>query len=311
VDDTQDVESLYALFRELGNTLDLDETVGVLDRHLKVLVPYRTISLHLVAEEGLRLAGERGPGGQSPATGLLYSIPSQVAVTSRPTINAPFVEDGCSGVATSIPLERGADLVAVLTLCRAVDDRFSDHDLAVLLELAPKLAAASSNAVAFQEAARLARLDPLTGESSSRALFERLDAEIARLRRGPGTLAVVECAVRGPEVLGFISQYDSARQILDRVARELANCCREYDFVARCGDEFVVVLPQCERTGIETLEARIKLVVAEIGLRMGFPLTVRLGAAYCPEDGMDAEDLLASAERRLLAGGVADNRGRL
>jgi GGDEF domain-containing protein len=78
--------------------------------------------------------------------------------------------------------------------------------------------------------------------------------------------------------------------------------------VARCGDEFIIVLPECGRTGLETLEERIRTVIAEISLRMGLPLTARLGAAYCPEDGLDAEDLLAAAERRLLPGVNADGR---
>lgn len=302
------MESLYALFRELGNSLDLDETFRVLDRQLSALVPCGAIALHLVAEEGMRLAGGRGPEGQSLTSTALGSIPSQVAAINRPAFNTPFVGTNWSGVAVSVPLEHGADLVAVLTLCRAADDPFSDDDLALLLELAPKLAAASANAVAYRKAARLARLDPVTGQVSSAALLERLDAEIARVRRGQGTLAVAEFAIRGPELLGLISQYDFARQTLDVVARELAECCREYDFVVRCGEEFVVVLPQCDRSGMETLEGRIKQIVAEIGLRMGFPLTARLGAAYCPEDGMDAKNLLASAERRLLADVAADGR---
>jgi GGDEF domain-containing protein len=296
------MESLYPLFRELGNSLNLDETFGVLDQQLRALIPCGAMALHLVAEEGMRLACGRGPGWQSLTSGELASIPSQVAATNLPAFNAPFVATDWSGAAVSVPLQRGADLIAVLTLCRAVDDHFSDHDLAVLLELAPKLAAACANAVAFGKAIRLARLDPSTGELSSRAVIEHLDTEIARLRRSRGTLAAVEFTIRGPEVMGLISQYDFARQAFDRVERELPKCCRGYDFIARCGERFVLVLPQCGRTGMDALEERVKLVVGEIGLSIGFPLTVRLGAAYCPEDGMDANGLLAAAEQRLVAG---------
>lgn len=308
--------SLYALFRELGCSLDIEETFCVLDRELRMAVPYRSIALHLAEDEDLRLVGMRGQDWPTPAALAACPIPPRVAATRRPAINIalprPLVGDEDPGAAASIPLERpvgcGGDLVGVLTLCRGSGELFLDREVAVLLELAPKLAAVLANASAFQKAARMARMDPRTGESSTRVLFERLDAEIARQRRGHSTLAVVECAVSGPAALGFISQYDYARQTLNRVAEELGKCCREYDFVARCGDEFVVVLPECDGAGLETLEERIRTVIAEIGLRSGFPLCVNLGAAYCPEDGLDAEDLLAAAERRLLLSVSADGR---
>jgi GGDEF domain-containing protein len=296
------MESLYSLFRELGNSLNLGETFGVLDQQLRALIPCGAMALHLVAGEGMRLACGRGPGWQALTSGELASIPSQVAATNAPAFNTHFAGTDWSGVAVSVPLQVGADLIAVLTLCRAVDDHFSDHDLAVLRELAPKLAAACANAVAFEKAICLARMDPSTGELSSRAVIEHLDREIARLRRIRGTLAVVEFTIRGPEVMGLISQYDFARQAFDRVERELPKCCREYDFMARCGERFVLVLPQCGRAGMDALEERVKLVVGEIGLNIGLPLTIRLGAAFCPEDGMDAKGLLAAAEQRLVAG---------
>lgn len=310
------MESLYALFRELGCSLEIEETFSVLDRELRMAVPYRSIALHLVGDEGLRLVGGRGQHWHSAAALEACPNPPRVAATRRPAINTalpgPLVGDEDRGVATSIPLERpvgrGCDLVGVLTLCRNSSELFLDREVAVLLELAPKLAAVFANASAFQKAARLARINPRTGESSTRALFERLDAEIARQRRGHSTLAVVECAVSGPVALGLVSQYDYARQTLNRVAKELGNCCREYDFVARCGDEFVVVLPECDRAGLETLEERIRTVITGISLRSNFPLFVNLGAAFCPEDGLDAEDLLAAAERRLRLCASADGR---
>ena len=52
------MDGLYALSRELGNTLDLDEASSVIHRHSRVLAPYRALPLHLAGgavmpEEGL------------------------------------------------------------------------------------------------------------------------------------------------------------------------------------------------------------------------------------------------------------------
>jgi len=167
-------------------------------------------------------------------------------------------------------------VTAVLALYRIAPDPFTAEDLQLVGALAPKLAAALDNARRFCRAER----------ACTRALFERLDAEVARTRRLAGRLAVLECAVKSLDPEGAAA---------GRIAGELRHLCREYDFVAQSGDSCVVVLADFAPAGLAEKQARIEAIFRKNGL------SVAIGAAFQPEDGADAEDLLAAAHAAALA----------
>ena len=90
--------------------------------------------------------------------------------------------------------------------------------------------------------------------------------------------------------------------MLRRVADMLRENCREYDYVARMGgDEFVIMLSGYLS---DAVPAKIDLF-AEIGRQAGLDvigkdlLSMSIGHACYPVDGVDAEQLLAEADRRM------------
>jgi diguanylate cyclase (GGDEF)-like protein len=90
--------------------------------------------------------------------------------------------------------------------------------------------------------------------------------------------------------------------VLKLVASGLHQSCREYDYVARMGgDEFVLVLAGLDPEDLPEKRARIEAVVREAGVAVcAEPLiSISAGAAFYPEDGKDAEGLLAEADRRM------------
>ncbi|MBZ5585272.1 MAG: GGDEF domain-containing protein [Acidobacteriia bacterium] len=93
-------------------------------------------------------------------------------------------------------------------------------------------------------------------------------------------------------------------KVLQLVAAGLQESCREYDYVARMGgDEFVLVLPGLRPQDLEDKLRRIESVVRDSGAAVcKQPLiAISAGAAFYPEDGGDAESLLAEADRRMYA----------
>jgi len=259
------VESLCQLFAVLGNSLDLEETLATLDSGLQEAVSYDSITVHVPEGAGLSLAYTANRGRWSGA--------------------------GRSRLET--PIENAGKLVALVSLYRELARPFSAQDRAFLRALAPKLAAAVANARLYQRAKELAEIDTQTGLLNARGLFQCLDAELARARRSQGRLAVIHCTV---DRLGASEASEGARI---QIAAALRQACREYDYAARSGDDLVLVLADFRPQNLPEKQAGLDDLVREAGREAGHQLGVRMGAAFFPEDGADAESLLATAAKRL------------
>jgi GGDEF domain-containing protein len=242
------MERLWELYRDVGVSLNLDETLSTFDLHLARLLSYDAIAVHW-EEDGipkcLYAAGtEFARLADSPPGSLQKDLPVRVTV--------PLASNG------------------VLSLYRTSPTLFTPEDRAALDAVASKLAACIGNCLKFA----------LAAAANRRVLFERLDAEVARIRRSHGRLVVLECVVAGLDPCG-------ARA--GRIADALRRACREYDFITRSTDGFLIVLADFAPSALDEVKARINKVMQEAGLRG------RIGAAHFPVDGYDAEDLLAAA----------------
>jgi diguanylate cyclase (GGDEF)-like protein len=311
---------LSQLTGELGSSLSLPDTLSAFDSRLKDLIGYRCMAVYQVREGRLSPAYVNGEGAQ-----VFCSLeipfgegPSGVAaLTRRPVLNGNPWADAAHGEALSgsaamrstlaIPLESGGDVIAVLALYHTAPDAFGGEDLRILLALRGKLALAVEHALHEERADQLAAVDALTGLLNRRALFQRLDAELARCRRSHATLALVVLEIEGfpPAHLhnGGQSGAVAARRLWKDIAAGLRRICREDDCVARMGEGFVLALGSFTTRDLPEKRRLIESILAELapadaGAR---PLVPRIGAAYYPEDGAYAEDLLATADLRLNA----------
>jgi diguanylate cyclase (GGDEF)-like protein len=94
---------------------------------------------------------------------------------------------------------------------------------------------------------------------------------------------------------------DKALRIFANSLREI---CREYDYVARMGgDEFVIVAPNMTISALEKRAALVNALAQEAGRQVCGKdlLSSSVGAAFYPQDGSDAEQLLAEADRKMYA----------
>jgi diguanylate cyclase (GGDEF)-like protein len=123
----------------------------------------------------------------------------------------------------------------------------------------------------FEEAVRGAQLDPLTGLPNRRALEAMLTAEVGRsIRfRRPLTVAVLDCD--GFKGLNDQRGHATGDQALQRLGDLLRRSVRCYDGVFRVGgDEFVIVLPETDRSGAEHVCERLRTAFAH-ELERAFP----------------------------------------
>jgi len=301
---------LQSLIGELGQSLGLAETLGEFDGRLRKLIGYRSMAVWTPRENHLAAAYVSGADARWLCS---FEIPfgrgvsGRVAETRRAVSNGNPAEEGeytGAGVGpprsvAAVPLEHGGELAAVLALYHSEAGAFQEDDLEVLLHIRTKLAAAVAHALQYESLEKLATEDAATRLPNERALFLRLDAELARCRRTRGRLAVLVCDVEAPR----LRRRPGA---LRAVAAGLRRLCREEDCVARMGDRFVLVLSSFAEHHLAEKRRRMEAMIAEIGPAVdGERPVVQVAAAFFPDDGAYAEDLLAVAEARMTAAAPA------
>jgi diguanylate cyclase (GGDEF)-like protein len=204
--------------------------------------------------------------------------------------------------ALAVPIDGVSERIGVIVLYARAKDAFTVDHLRVLSGVASRASAAIENSLKYSQAERSATTDVLTGLANARSLFLHLDGELARAKRHHDSVTVLVCDLDRFKQLNDLHGHMEGNRALKLIAQALKKQCREYDFVSRMGgDEFVIVLPS-HRLGsvehkIDQLRASVSQAVAEVAGALGLGMSV--GHASFPEDGEDAEALLATADRRM------------
>jgi diguanylate cyclase (GGDEF)-like protein/putative nucleotidyltransferase with HDIG domain len=311
----QEAQALFELTQDLGNSLSLSETLSVLSGRLKRLVPYDAIATYIV--RGNELLPEYVNGDNFRLFAALRipvgeGLSGWVAQNRKPMLNGnPALEHGYLHDASrfsplrsaiSIPLEGLQGVVGVLTLYHSDADAYTSDHLRILLAISSKVALSVENALAFQEAESSATTDYLTELPNARSLFIHLDRELARCKRLDTSLTVMVCDLDGFKKINDRFGHLEGNRILRHFSDTLQGSCREYDYVARMGgDEFVVVAPGLSASAAEARGICLSELAGNAGREIcGVEwLSLSVGCAIYPEDGVDAEKLLAEADRRM------------
>jgi diguanylate cyclase (GGDEF)-like protein/putative nucleotidyltransferase with HDIG domain len=312
----QEAQVILELEQLLGRSLRLDETLPALAGALRRVLDYDTLAVYLVQGRQLTPRYATGEGAS-----VLMSHPMEigsglcgwVAQHAKPALNGnPWLELGVNddnaarlgmlGSALVVPLPSSDGIAGTLMLCRKGFSSFTKDHLRVLQAVSAKLGSVLENAQKFEQASASATTDFLTGLPNARALFLRLESELARCRRLGGSLTVMVTDLDGFKQVNDRFGHLQGNAVLQEVGASLRGACREYDYVARMGgDEFVLLLP-----GLQDSDAAIKVsllnsIVADAGRRACAESNLGLsaGQASFPEDGDDPERLLAVADQRM------------
>lgn len=157
----------------------------------------------------------------------------------------------------------------------------------------------------FEETERSAHTDPLTGVANRRLFDEALDREVRRSRRYRWPLTVLMLDLDHFKAINDAFGHLIGDLVLERVGGILRHAVREADVACRYGgEEFAVILPETSRVGGFAVAERIRrrLVHAfeerEIGGH-AVAMSVSIGLATYPEDGLHPVEILARADEAL------------
>jgi diguanylate cyclase (GGDEF)-like protein/putative nucleotidyltransferase with HDIG domain len=311
----QEVQTLFELSQDLGASLSLDETLSLFATKLKRLVPYDSIAIYVRRDNELipeHVGGDNFRLFAALRIPLGGGVSGWVAENRKPILNGnPSVEPGylagAAGAnmlrsALAVPLEGLDGVVGVLTLYQAGKDAFSSDHLRVLLAMSSKMALAIENALKYQRAESSATTDYLTGLPNARSLFIQLNRELARAKRTNTPLTVMVCDMDGFKQINDRYGHLEGNRVLQLFAHRLSESSREYDYAARMGgDEFVVVISGLTPNAAQSRVANLRELARTAGKEICGEdlLSLSVGQALYPSDGLDAEGLLAEADRRM------------
>jgi diguanylate cyclase (GGDEF)-like protein len=145
----------------------------------------------------------------------------------------------------------------------------------------------------------LAATDPLTGLANHRHFHDRLAEELERARRGRYPLSVVVVDLDHFKRVNDRHGHPVGDELLRAVGTILLAAGREADLVARLGgEEFGIVLPNCDQAGAHAVADRLRAAVARVpGPSRG--VTCSAGVASFPSDARDAVGLVELADGAL------------
>jgi diguanylate cyclase (GGDEF)-like protein len=146
--------------------------------------------------------------------------------------------------------------------------------------------------------------DSLTSLWNRGAIMGFLDSELARVHRTGCSVGVLMVDIDHFKKVNDVHGHPTGDAVLREVAQRLASCTRAYDWVGRYGgEEFMVVLSNCDPEAIATCAERLRATVAAgpvFAHGCELPITVSVGAAlYSRELAERGADALALADAAL------------
>ena len=211
--------------------------------------------------------------------------------------NTPFEHESL----LLIPLMAGDHKLGMLNCRRMGLNRFTDEDLETATLFGHTAAMAWHNAQLYQELARRATTDGLTGLYNSRWLREAGELEIADSRRRGMPLSVVLVDLDHFKSINDSGGHAAGDAVLQRVAAELRRITRAGDAAVRLGgEEFILVLRDAESSGAARVAGDLRRALRNVPIPAACTgiehVTASIGIASYPEQGSRLEDLIRASD---------------
>ncbi len=305
-------QMLLEMTQGLGSSLDLDRILQHVDSGLRPLIPHQAMAIFVPEGDMLVVAHSAGEHKAMLSSEVRAGegLVGWVAQNQQPIVNGnPTVERGWRGdlenglkAALAVPLKRSAGMAGVLAYYQQDRDSFNADHLRILTNVAPRIGTAIENALKVKELQERANVDLVTGLPTLRAMIQSLDVELIRAKRQDQSLAVIVVQFPGLSALQPVTPNSELDRGLREAAHLLKNGCRQYDHVARIGDDtFAMILPGMRRGTLGHKITKLHRSVMNIFSELIDNGTIRFGVGWAlyPDDADSSKMLLAVAEGRI------------
>lgn len=200
-----------------------------------------------------------------------------------------------------LPMVRQGRLVGSLHFGSGEAARFTaDKSTDFIAHLASVAAICLENGVNREQLHRLSLMDTLTQVGNRRAFQRNLDTEIARALRQARPLSLLFVDLDHFKRINDRHGHHVGDQVLRAVARHIALMLRKTDHVCRFGgEEFALILPDCERSLALEVAERIRAEVAGLQVTddedQRVPVTLSIGVCCWASPDVSPPQQLARA----------------
>ncbi len=211
-----------------------------------------------------------------------------------------------------IAVQDGTNTTAVLCVFFGDASKLDPRRHALLARFGQLAGLVLGNARTHGEAVSMASTDPLTGLANRRFLAEGLSRECQRARGLSKPFSVLALDIDHFKLINDQHGHPAGDAVLVQLTSVLLGQLREIDLAARVGgEEFVVVLPECDADGAREAAGRVSHAIAtspfELPTGGSIRLTISAGIATFPLSAANADGLLECADLALYD---AKRRGR-
>ena len=285
-------ESLDAICRVVASIFDTEiALVSISDTHRQVIKG----SVGFAADE---LARELAPcayaiAGEGPM--VVEDLSRDPRFADNPLVGEPHNLRFYVGAPLLTP-----DRIALGTLC-AIDTRThrpTAGQLAALADLSRIVMTMFNMRKAMSWTRNLALTDSLTGVANRAGLMLELEALIERRKYRESPFALIYLDIDNFKHVNDTRGHTTGDEVLAHVGATLRSCIRSVDLAGRIGgDEFAVLVPDCDEVEAERVAKRIFSALGTIATRYHDPIHVSVGAASFPTPPANVNEALATADR--------------
>ncbi|MCX6539343.1 MAG: diguanylate cyclase [Acidobacteria bacterium] len=303
-------QMLHDISQALSASLRVSDTLALVSSSMVECVPFVSCALFLFDEESQlylcrHVAGTQHDGIRAMVAAQVESLgemlPAQPIQGRTPGTPGTRIQS-----ALVSPLQIEDQTIGALALYHTDRDAFTADHRRLLGRVAAQAATVIANAMVFERAQEQSLTDVLTGLPNRRYLDRQFGQELARAQRQQGRLSLLVLDMDRFKQINDGFGHQAGDRALKEVAHVLRSSLRVYDVCARfAGDEFVVVLGDCEPAQAERRRQELQSAIAALPFEPApghvLQLGVSIGVASFPEDGQTVDEMVAIADRRMYA----------
>jgi diguanylate cyclase (GGDEF)-like protein len=284
------LEAINAIAKRTTVELDLKELLDRLCTQLPQSFPVDHVSIFLRDADGdLILRAQQG------------TLPIAIKVGEVLPEGRAYTAAGDGREEVCLPLVSFGENLGLLVCVTTQGNAFLPNDTQALESVADILATATQNARYVDRVRQLAYRDGLTGVFNRRYFESRLIEEITRAARYGGGVSVLMIDLDHFKKINDDFGHMLGDDVLRTVSTIFLRNLRKVDVVCRYGgEEFAVVLPATQGGSAAMVAEKLRRsVVSAQYAGVSFPVTVSIGVAEFPANGITRDDIVGAADTAL------------